>query len=539
MDTPGRADLLVSTNFTPVPKHLPYLPGMSLRSLAASSTSSTATKRRRSSIDLGKELQQVPATADSSFDILRGEMSISASAEMSFASINSEEVARLGGAATPIGVEESPWTMRTAPLNYSLGDELLPIQEVKEILAHEIPLPDSPPSSPDSSTGFNEDACLNAPKIFPNLRRFSMAKASVSPLQFPVDEDASPPKELVSQHGLPYGGPRRTTVHVRTISTTSATSVGSTQSTATIKRASSPKKTPESNSKVVPAKQASPTRRGTIGTKAPSSATSSPSKPSPTARRVPRPSVAIKSIGSRISVGPRPSIATGSGSAQRSVGISTTALKAPPRPRGSMAPPPVPTTSGVGARPRPSVAISAGRPSISRPVSTQNPVLTKRSSRPSIASTIGGDAAAEKDNVLTTGTRANTTTVRLPRQSTLPSLGETKKLGSNQASDSNESASARVIARPRTTGVPKPRPSSMILPSASANPVKSVIPEKEIAPAKPVKSIPRPRTSSAGAALISRPPLVGDVTSVPLAPMRPVSVAAHRISRPKSSMSRV
>ncbi|KAG8867936.1 hypothetical protein FRC20_004518, partial [Serendipita sp. 405] len=187
METPGRSDLLMSTNFTPIPGNLPYLPGVSLRSLSASSASSTATKRRRSSIDLGKELQQVHSS-DSSFDILRGDMSIGASAEMSFVSINSEELARLGGAATPIGVEESPWTIRTGPSDYSIGDELLPIEEMKEIqiLAHEIPLPDSPPSSPESSIGANEDACLNAPKVFPNLRRFSMAKASSTPLQFPI-----------------------------------------------------------------------------------------------------------------------------------------------------------------------------------------------------------------------------------------------------------------------------------------------------------------------------------------------------------------
>ncbi|KAG8823637.1 hypothetical protein FRC19_003435 [Serendipita sp. 401] len=523
METPGRSDLLMSTNFTPIPGNLPYLPGVSLRSLSASSTSSTATKRRRSSIDLGKELQQVHSS-DSSFDILRGDMSIGASAEMSFVSINSEELARLGGAATPIGVEESPWTIRTGPSDYSIGDELLPIEEMKEIqiLAHEIPLPDSPPSSPESSIGANEDACLNAPKVFPNLRRFSMAKASSTPLQFPIEE--SPPKDPPLIPGLPYGVRR---AHTRTISTTSATSIGSNQSSATIRRPSTPKEAPDLNEKPI---QKRPLATGRA--KAPSSVNSSPSKASPTARRVPRPSVSIRPLGSRISVGPRPSLAPAP--AQRNTGAApTTVTKGPVRLRGSMAPPPVPTTSGGAARPRMSVATSASRPSISRPTA-QNPVVTKRGSRSSIALT--GNSGDTTNNVLTTGTRANTTTTRAPRQSLLPSLGETKRAGPTQVSASDDSAPARVTARPRPIGAPKPRPSSMIIPSTSTNPSRSVVPEREVSPPKPVKSIPRPRTSSAGAALISRPPLVGDLTT---APLRPVSVAAHRIARPKSSMSRV
>jgi hypothetical protein len=100
-----RADLLVSTIFTPVPSNLPYLPNASLSSLYASSTASTSTtKRRRSSIDLDKEFEQVKSP-DSSFDILRGELEIGTSAEVSFVSSTSDKGAEAA-------VEESPWIMR-------------------------------------------------------------------------------------------------------------------------------------------------------------------------------------------------------------------------------------------------------------------------------------------------------------------------------------------------------------------------------------------------------------------------------------------
>jgi hypothetical protein len=100
-----RAELLVSTIFTPVPSNLPYLPNASLSSLYASSTASTSTtKRRRSSIDLDKEFEQVKSP-DSSFDILRGELEIGTSAEVSFVSSTSDKGAEAA-------VEESPWIMR-------------------------------------------------------------------------------------------------------------------------------------------------------------------------------------------------------------------------------------------------------------------------------------------------------------------------------------------------------------------------------------------------------------------------------------------
>lgn len=101
----SRAELLVSTIFTPVPSNLPYLPNASLSSLYASSTASTSTtKRRRSSIDLDKEFGHAKSP-DSSFDILRGELDIGTSADVSFVSSTSERSVK--GA-----VEESPWTMR-------------------------------------------------------------------------------------------------------------------------------------------------------------------------------------------------------------------------------------------------------------------------------------------------------------------------------------------------------------------------------------------------------------------------------------------
>lgn len=101
-------DLLVSTNVTPVPINLPYLPNASLSSLYTSSTSSSSTsRRRRSSIDLDKQLGQAKSPS-SSFDILRGELEIGTSAEASFVSTVASESSRTVDSA----IEESPWTIR-------------------------------------------------------------------------------------------------------------------------------------------------------------------------------------------------------------------------------------------------------------------------------------------------------------------------------------------------------------------------------------------------------------------------------------------
>lgn len=107
VETPRAAkpELLVSTAFTPVPANLPNLLNASLSSLYALSTSTaSSTKRRRSSIDLDREVHH----PDSSFDILRGELEIGTSAEVSFVSSTSA----MSVNATNTTVEESPWTMR-------------------------------------------------------------------------------------------------------------------------------------------------------------------------------------------------------------------------------------------------------------------------------------------------------------------------------------------------------------------------------------------------------------------------------------------
>lgn len=103
-DTPAKADLSMSTNFTPVPASLPSLLNASFSSLRTSGTSSvtSSARRRRSSIDLDKELDI--KSPDSSFDILRGELEIGNSADASF--ITADDSLRTMDA-------ESPWTIRT------------------------------------------------------------------------------------------------------------------------------------------------------------------------------------------------------------------------------------------------------------------------------------------------------------------------------------------------------------------------------------------------------------------------------------------
>jgi hypothetical protein len=105
-----KSELLVSTLFTPVPADLPYLPDASLSSLRTSGNS-TATRRRRSSIDLEKELAPVKIQ-DASFDLLRGELEIGTSAELSFVSMNTDDGIKSLGSLT-VDPAESPWTIRT------------------------------------------------------------------------------------------------------------------------------------------------------------------------------------------------------------------------------------------------------------------------------------------------------------------------------------------------------------------------------------------------------------------------------------------
>jgi hypothetical protein len=112
LETPAKIDLLVSTNFIPVPANLPSLLNASLSSLRQSGTESVTStgRRRRSSIDLDQELQA--KSPDSSFDILRGELEIGNSADVSFVS-NADDPLKLIGNAGGDSVGESPWTIRT------------------------------------------------------------------------------------------------------------------------------------------------------------------------------------------------------------------------------------------------------------------------------------------------------------------------------------------------------------------------------------------------------------------------------------------
>ena len=86
--TPPR-DLMLSTNFTPVPENMHYLPTSSLSALNCLKMSEFAPTRRRSSIDLETQLEgRLP---DASFDILNGELNFSTVGDVSFASIGAEE----------------------------------------------------------------------------------------------------------------------------------------------------------------------------------------------------------------------------------------------------------------------------------------------------------------------------------------------------------------------------------------------------------------------------------------------------------------
>ena len=86
--TPPR-DLTLSTNFTPVPENMHYLPTSSLSFLNRLKMSEFAPARRRSSIDLGTQLRG--RISDASFDILNGELNLSTVGDVSFASIGAEE----------------------------------------------------------------------------------------------------------------------------------------------------------------------------------------------------------------------------------------------------------------------------------------------------------------------------------------------------------------------------------------------------------------------------------------------------------------
>jgi len=113
LETPAKTDLLISTNFTPVPANLPYLPNASLSSLRHSGTDSVTStgRRRRSSIDLEREL--LGKSPDSSFDILRGELEIGNSTDVSFVSTAVEDPLKGAGNVTSDDPGESPWTIRT------------------------------------------------------------------------------------------------------------------------------------------------------------------------------------------------------------------------------------------------------------------------------------------------------------------------------------------------------------------------------------------------------------------------------------------
>ncbi|CCA70950.1 hypothetical protein PIIN_04886 [Serendipita indica DSM 11827] len=504
VDTPMRPDLYMSTNFTPVPANLPYLPASSLRSLAVSSASSTGTYRRRSSIDLDKELHE--SKPDSSFDILRGEMELG-SAEVSFASVNAHDLTK---ALASTAVEDND-------VDLHADQSLLPAKETQgaNLLAHEIPLPDSCPTSPESSNGYNEDANVHASKVFPHLRRFSMAKVDEDALQFPSD-DTSPGKETIS----PVQAGRKPIPHARTMSMTSVSSVNSNRSASTVKQATpSPEK--RLGYKRPLAKRPSPL----------TSTTSSPSKSSSTSKRASRPSVVLKGATSRLSLA-RPRV---------SLAVERTALAGrasiAPRPsgtRGAMAPPPVPSASStrtaVGVRPRMSVATTSAKSAISRPVpSTAAPAQTPATSNSLVA----------PKGVLASGGRANSAAARVPRLSTISSSAPALKPPATKVDmQPPPPSSTLVTARPRT-GPLKPRPSSMILPPSIPinTPAPVSQPTAAVTTSKPAKGLPRPRRSSAGAALLARPPLTVDPPVS--ATTRPTSVAAHRFPRPKSSLSRV
>ncbi|KIM22971.1 hypothetical protein M408DRAFT_332642 [Serendipita vermifera MAFF 305830] len=542
IDTPAKADLSMSTNFTPIPSGLPNLLNASFSSLRHSGTSSVTSsgRRRRSSVDLDKELHT--STSDSSFDILRGELEIGNSADASF--ITADESLRVVEAA------ESPWTIRTGITpTYKLGSSLLPVKELKEssLLAHEIPLPDSPPTSPESSEGHNEDATMNASKVFSHTRRFSMAN-----LQFPT-EGPSPPRSPGKLHQYRVNSTRKPTVHVRTTSMTSVSSAGSSRSGITIKGSS-----PSKQQRVTP--------------------TASPSRPRPgsatgvggvvPAKRLPRPSI----VGGkpptvvakpRMSVAPRASIAPTTGPVRKlAMGAPSLSRGVGPRASiastaGSMAPPPVP----VKRVPRASTASTASmqppakvgpRPSVARPsVGGAGVKQALRAPRASIVSTSSAAATAaaatkqvqagQAGKVLAPSARANTTNAPGATRMARPSLigggvGAPGIAGGGVAAGAGGPGALRKVASAAGGfGVNKPivGKSTVRVPTA----VRDLPPVtvREVGP--PTSSTqglprPRPRTSSAGAALISRPEYAagrGDDYAER-------SARAARLVRPKSSL---
>lgn len=86
--TPPR-DFMLSTNFTPVPENMHYLPTSSLSSLNSLKMSEFVPARRKSSLDL--EIQLEGRLHDGSFDILNGELNLSTIGDVSFTSIDAEE----------------------------------------------------------------------------------------------------------------------------------------------------------------------------------------------------------------------------------------------------------------------------------------------------------------------------------------------------------------------------------------------------------------------------------------------------------------
>lgn len=80
---------MLSTNFTPVPENMHYLPTSSLSSLNGLKMSEFVPARRRSSLDL--ETQLAGRLHDASFDLLNGELNLSTVGDVSFTSIGTEE----------------------------------------------------------------------------------------------------------------------------------------------------------------------------------------------------------------------------------------------------------------------------------------------------------------------------------------------------------------------------------------------------------------------------------------------------------------
>ena len=417
---------------------------------------------------------------------------------------------------------------RVAASGYNLGSSLLPVKELRgsSLLAHgayslptlsflsicfsEIPLPDSPPStysypfpepstnlcsaSPESSEGHNEDANIHASKVFSHTRRFSMI---ANALQFPT-EGPSPPRSPGKINQYRVNSARKPTVHIRTTSMSSISSIGSSRSGVTIKGTT-------------------PSKRAAQGTP---QSPASPSKTSNTSvssiKRLPRPSIASKPpaavVKPRMSViAPRASLAPTAATRKPGIGAPRSSMAPPPpRPRasiasvGSMAPPPVP--SAARRAPRASVQPSLGtvkagpRPSTASIASTtrvgmKQPLRAPRASvMPSPSSTVvqGGTAAGPATTIKQSGTvlapsvRANST-ARMARPSLIGGAGA----GAGALRKVASAASGFGVVKPIGTIV---RPTMV---KESAAPTMTTITQG--------LPRPRPRTSSAGAALISRP----------------------------------